>query len=136
MVSFQINKDTREIARESYKGEILESLQNHQDVSWAIQSRFFDQRRLFLSFVQSFKWFYKNLQTFKNSGRKKSGKMLQPQVNSRNPSAVHHNLLKLCYIRQQAVIRWRVENFKSISCNMGISQMNKDTKEIAHESYI
>ena len=98
MVSFQINKDTKEIALESYKGEILESLQNHQDVSWAIQSRFLDQRRLFRSFVQSFKWFYEILQTFKNSGRKKTGKMLQPQVNSRNPSAVHHNLLKLCSI--------------------------------------
>ena len=83
---------------ESYKGEILESLQNHQDVSWAIQSRFFDQQRLFRSFVQSFKWFYENLQTFKNSGRKKSGKMLQPQVNSKNLSAVHHNLLKLCFV--------------------------------------
>ena len=55
MVSSQINKDTKEIALESYKGEILESLQNHQDVSWAIQSQFFYQRRLFRSFVQSFK---------------------------------------------------------------------------------
>ena len=29
MVSFQINKYTKEIALESYKGEILESPQNH-----------------------------------------------------------------------------------------------------------
>ena len=56
---------------ESYKGEILESLQNHQDVSWAIQRTFFHQRRLFRSFVKSFKWFCKNLQTFRNSGREK-----------------------------------------------------------------
>ena len=29
MVSFQMNKDTKEIPSEGYKGEILQSLQNH-----------------------------------------------------------------------------------------------------------
>ena len=29
MVSSQMNKNTKEIALESYKGEILESMQNH-----------------------------------------------------------------------------------------------------------
>ena len=33
MVSSQINKDTKEIAFEGYKGGILESLKNHQDIS-------------------------------------------------------------------------------------------------------
>ena len=33
MVSSQINKDTKEIAFEGYKGGILASLKNHQDIS-------------------------------------------------------------------------------------------------------
>ena len=32
MLSSQMNKDTKEIATETYRGEILESLQNHWDV--------------------------------------------------------------------------------------------------------
>ena len=39
---------------------------------------------------------FPNFQKFRR--RKESGKMLQPLVNSRNASAVHHNLLKLCFI--------------------------------------
>ena len=33
MVSSQMNKDTKEIAFEGYKGGILDSLKNHQDIS-------------------------------------------------------------------------------------------------------
>ena len=33
MVSSQMNKDTKEIAFEGYRGGILESLKNHQDIS-------------------------------------------------------------------------------------------------------
>ena len=33
MVSSQMNKDTKEIAYEGYKGRILDSLKNQQDIS-------------------------------------------------------------------------------------------------------
>ena len=71
MVSSQMNKDTRDIAPESYRGEILEILQNTNMYPGQFRVGFFYQRRLFRSFVQSVKWIREKFQTFENSGREK-----------------------------------------------------------------
>ena len=79
---------------------------------------------------------FENFQKFRQ--RKESGKMLQPQVNSKNlsTSSVHRQLLKLSFIIKQAVILWCAQNLKSIWCDMMSSQMNKDTTETAPEGYV
>ena len=68
MVNCQIDKVKTEKALESYISEIFCTLQNHYDVSKKLQTRFFYQRQLIRSNVQSFKPFGEYLHTFKNSG--------------------------------------------------------------------
>ena len=67
MVNCQIDKVKTEKALESYISEIFWTLQNHY-VSKKLQTRFFYQRQLIWSNVQSFKPFGEYLPTFKNSG--------------------------------------------------------------------
>ena len=71
MVNCQNNTVTTQKVLESYIGEILESLKNHKDVWWLLQTNFFHQRQQLRSFVQSFKLFCWTFETFKNSGTKK-----------------------------------------------------------------
>ena len=66
MMSSQMNKYTPEKGLEWYTGEILKSLPKHLDVCLVIKTKFFYKQRLIWSFVQSIRWFHKNLQTFKN----------------------------------------------------------------------
>ena len=68
MVNCQIDKVKTEKDLKSYISEIFWTLQNHYDVSKKLQTRFFYQRQLIRSNVQSFKPFGEYLPTFKNSG--------------------------------------------------------------------
>ena len=68
MVNCQIDKVKTEKALESWISEIFSTLQNHYDVLKKLQSRFFYQRQLIRSSVQSFKPFGEYLPILKNSG--------------------------------------------------------------------
>ena len=68
MVNCQIDKVKTEKALQSWISKIFWTLQNHYDVSNKLQAKFFYQRQLIRSNVQSFKPFGEYLHTFKNSG--------------------------------------------------------------------
>ena len=67
MMTFWIKTVTAEKALENYISEILYTLEKDKDVWWLIQTKFLQQPILNRSFVKSFKWFHKILQTFRNS---------------------------------------------------------------------
>ena len=101
MVNCQNNTATTQKAHESYIGEILETLQNHKDVWRPLQTNFYHQRQQLRSFVQSFKPFCWTFETFKNSGTKKSGKMLESHAISSNLSVVHHKWPKVSFLMKR-----------------------------------
>ena len=77
-------------------------------------------------------WEFANFQKLRE--KKKWGKMIQLQVNSRNPSAVHHNLLKLCFITtgSDSVM---YAKFQINLMRYGEFPNKQNMKEIAPESY-
>ena len=78
-------------------------------------------------------WPFANFQKFTQG--KESGKKITTigQLQESHRSA--WQLAETLFSRQKAVTRWCVQNFKSIWRDMVISKMNKETKEIAFESY-
>ena len=58
-------------ALESHISEVLESLDKDYHDWWLLQTKFFQQRILSRSFVESFKRFLRILKNFRNSSREK-----------------------------------------------------------------
>ena len=71
MLISQMKKHTKEIALKAIKVKSWRVCKTTKMYRGQFKVGFFHQRILFRSFVQSFKWFCKNFQTFKNSGGEK-----------------------------------------------------------------
>ena len=66
MMTFWMKTVNTEKALESYISEILETLEKDWDDWWLLQTKFFHQRILNRSFVESFKRFLQIFKTFRN----------------------------------------------------------------------
>ena len=66
MTTFWMKTVNTEKALESHKSEILETLDKDYHDWWVLQTKFFQQRILNRSFVQSFKRFLQIFKTLRN----------------------------------------------------------------------
>ena len=66
MMTFSVKTVNTNKALESHVSEILETLEKDWDDWWLLQTKFFQQRILNRSFVESFKRFVQIFKTFRN----------------------------------------------------------------------
>ena len=97
MMTFWMKTVNTDKALESHIREILETLDKDYHDMWLLQTKFFQQRILSRSFVESFKNFFRYLKISEIEAEKRNYFILKPQVKCRNISPVNQQWPKLSY---------------------------------------